>query len=314
MHVHGAHSHASHASSSAPALRWSLIATLVFVAVQAAAGLFAGSLALLSDAGHNLADSLALGLAMIGVWLQAKPADESRTYGYGRGGILAAFVNALILVGLSAWLFVEAILRMGAPRPVDEEVMIGVAAAGIVLNVGVMWALHRHSHDVNIRAASLHMLSDALGSVAIIIGAVAIRFTGLYIIDPILSVLIGILILWSSMGIIMESLNVLLEGMPRGMRLSDVQKTIQDVDGILDVHDLHVWSLGSSSHALSCHALIEDMPPSESNELLQRVQQALAGRHGIRHTTVQFEHVHCPLAEGCRMHTEPSGAECRGHH
>jgi cobalt-zinc-cadmium efflux system protein len=200
---------------------------------------------------------------------------------------------------------------MRAPNPVDEDVMIGVAATGIVLNVGVMWALHRHSHDVNIRAASLHMLSDALGSVAIIIGAVAIRSTDLYIIDPILSILIGVLILWSSVDIVKESLNVLLEGMPRGMRLSDVQRTIQEVDGILDVHDLHVWSVGSSSHALSCHALIEDMPPSESNEVLQRLQDSLAARHGIRHTTVQFEHVHCPLSEGCCIQPDASSAKCQ---
>jgi len=283
-------------------LKWSLAATVLFVVVQIAAGLTSGSLALLSDAGHNLTDALALGLALFGVYLQRKPADDSRTFGYQRGGVLAAFVNALVLVLLSAFVFHEAWGRLFHPEPVQESVMIAVAGLGIVLNVGIMLGLQRHSHDVNIRAAWIHMLGDALGSVAIIIGAIVIHYTGWYIIDPILSVIIGALIIWSAWDVIRETLNILLEGMPRGIALKEVTSSMCQVNGVLDVHDVHVWSLGSGTHALSCHALIEDMPPSESACILLALNNLLTRQFEIRHTTIQFEHARCAVSEhGCAM-------------
>lgn len=299
-HTHG-HVHAVGAGSDR-VLKWSLLATLIFVGVQVGAGLTAGSLALISDAGHNFTDALALGLALFGVYLQRKPADDSRTFGYGRGGVLAAFVNALALVLLSLFVFYESWERLWQPQPVQETTMIAVAGLGIVLNVGIMVGLQAHSKDVNIRAAWVHMLGDALGSVAIIIGAVVIRYTGWYIVDPILSVIIGLLIVWSAWDVIRESLNILLEGMPRGIELKAVGEKIRSVPGVLDVHDLHVWSLGSGAHALSCHALIEDMPPSESNCILNGITHALAHDFEIHHTTIQFEHRRCAISEtGCSM-------------
>ncbi len=308
VHAHGhdhGHSHHHHVQAGAGSdgvLRWSLLATLLFVAVQVGAGLTAGSLALISDAGHNFTDALALGLALFGVYLQRKPADESRTFGYHRGGVLAAFVNALALVLLSCFVFYEAWERLWAPQPEEEFTMMVVAGLGIVLNVAIMMGLKAHSHDVNIRAAFLHMLGDALGSVAIIIGAIVIRQTGWYVVDPILSVIIGLLIVWSAWDVIRESLNVLLEGMPRGIELRAVGEKIRSVPGVLDVHDLHVWSLGSGAHALSCHALIEDMPPSESDCILQGINRALAHDFEINHTTIQFEHTRCAISEsGCSM-------------
>lgn len=309
MHVHSHdHSH-GHFHGSGNVLRWSLAATTIFVVVQAAAGWTAGSLALLSDAGHNLTDALALALAMFGVYLQRKPADESRTFGYRRGGVLAAFVNALMLVVLSGYLLYEAWHRLQHPNPVEEHVMIAVAAAGIVLNVGIMLGLKRHRGDLNIRAAWLHMLGDALGSVAIIIGAVFIHYTGWFAIDPLLSVLISGLIIWSSIEIIRESLNVLLEGLPRGLDLRTVTAALQEVPGVHDVHDVHIWTLGAHAHALSCHALIEDMPPSESDRILREMNSVLADRFHIHHTTIQFEHIRCAVSEtGCSMnhHHEPT--------
>lgn len=283
-------------------LKWSLLATVLFVLIQFAAGMQSGSLALLSDAGHNLTDALALALAMFGVYLQAKPADESRTFGYHRGGVLAAFVNAISLVGLSIFLFYESYERLRAPRAVDEHIMIVTAGLGILLNVGIIVGLRRHESDINIRAASIHMLGDALGSVAIILGAVAIHYTGWLAIDPILSILIAALIVWSAIDIIRESLNILLEGLPRGLDLQSVTAAMRQVPGVLDVHDVHVWSLGSSAHALSCHALIEDMPPSESDCILKGLRQALGDRFHIHHTTIQFEHTNCELSQtGCRI-------------
>jgi cobalt-zinc-cadmium efflux system protein len=279
-----------------------LAATVAFVVVQAVGGLYAGSLALISDAGHNLTDALALALAMFGVYLQRKPADQSRTYGYGRGGVLAAFTNALILVLLSLYLFYEAWRRILNPHDVEERTMIAIAGLGIVLNVAVMMGLRRHSDDVNIRAAWLHMLGDALGSVAIIIGALAIEYTGWLAIDPLLSILIGVLIIWTARDVMRETINILLEGMPRGMELSAVMEAMKNVPGVLDVHHVHVWSVGSSVHALSCHALIDDMPHSESEGILRGIESVLERKFNISHTTVQFEHSRCVLPDGqCTM-------------
>jgi cobalt-zinc-cadmium efflux system protein len=285
-------------------LRWSLAATVVFVLIQAGAGLTAGSLALLSDAGHNLTDALALALAMFGVYLQRKPADQARTFGYHRGGVLAAFVNALMLILLSLYLFYESWHRLLNPQPVHEPTMIVVAGLGIVLNVAIMAGLHNSRSDVNIRAAWLHMFGDALGSVAIIIGAIAIRQTGWLSIDPLLSILIGGLIIWTAIDITRDSLNILLEGMPRGLTLPAVEDALRRVQGVSDVHDVHVWSLGSGAHSLSCHAIIEDMPPSESEQILQKINCMLGDQFQIHHTTVQFEHTQCTVPCSMSRHHE----------
>jgi cobalt-zinc-cadmium efflux system protein len=287
LHHHGHH------HGTASVLKWSFFATILFVVVEAGAGFHSGSLALVSDAGHNFTDALALVLAAIGVRMQSKPADSVKTFGYHRAGVLTAFVNALTLVVISLFIFYEAWQRFLHPQPIEEWTMLWVAAGALLLNGGIMWGLHRDKdRDLNIRAAFVHMLGDAVSSVAIIGGAIAIHFTGFAVIDPILSVLIGVLIVWTAWDIIQESLNVLLEGLPRGMELNEVTGAMRDIDGVIDVHDLHIWSLGSSAHALSCHVLIEDMPPSESNAILQRINDLLC-KYEIHHTTVQFEHTKC---------------------
>jgi cobalt-zinc-cadmium efflux system protein len=300
------HSHAHSHAATGKVLRWSLVGTCVFVAVEFAAGLQAHSLALLSDAGHNLTDAMALLLAWVGFFLQAKPADEVKTFGYHRTGVLSAFVNALTLLVLSAWIFYESVHRLRRPEPVEETTMIVVAGLGLVLNAAIMLSLRDASRtDINVRSAFLHMLGDALGSVAIIAGGIGIRFTGWSQIDPLLSILIGILIIWTAWDIIRESLNILLEGLPRGLKLKDVAAAMSGVEGVLDVHDLHIWSLGSSAHALSCHVLIEDVPPSASGVILRRINSMLLDRFHISHSTVQFEHVGCPVSEnGCVIPVE----------
>lgn len=291
MHSHGHH------HGRASVLKWSFLATVLFVAVEAIAGFRSGSLALVSDAGHNFTDALALVLATIGVYLQSKPANDVKTFGYHRAGVLTAFVNALTLVAISVFIFYEAWQRFLHPRHIEEWTMFWVAVAALVLNGSIMWGLHRDKdRDLNIRAAFVHMLGDAVSSAGIIAGAIAIYFTGLTIIDPVLSVLIGILIVWTAWDIIQESLNVLLEGLPRGMELNEVTQAMKQIDGVIDVHDLHIWSLGSSAHALSCHVQIEDMPPSESNTILQRINDVLC-KFEIHHTTVQFEHTKCAMSE-----------------
>jgi cobalt-zinc-cadmium efflux system protein len=277
----------------------SLTLTLAFVVFEALAGFSAHSLALLSDAGHNFTDAFALLLAAFGVYLQARPGDHERTYGYQRAGVLAAFVNALSLVVLAGILFYESYQRLLYPQPVTVSTMMIVAGVALVLNLGIAGALGTHGdhhHDLNVRAAWLHMAGDAASSAAIILGALLIRYTGWLAIDPILSILIGIAIVWSGWGIIRESLNILLEGLPKGLELKNVSAELSGVEGVIDVHDLHIWSLGSDSRALSCHVLIDDMPPSESDSILQRFNDVLCARFQIRHTTVQFEHVKCVLA------------------
>jgi cobalt-zinc-cadmium efflux system protein len=290
--------------------------TALFVVIEVVAGIRAHSLALLSDAGHNFTDAAAILLAWVGYYLQSKPADESKTYGYHRAGVLSAFVNALTLLALSAWIFYEGVMRFRHPRAVDETIMIAVAAAGLVVNGGIMLALRSASrHDINIRSAFVHMLGDALGCVAIIGGAIAIRFTGMVQLDPLLSVLIAVLIVWSAIDIVRESLNILLEGLPRGIRFQDVTSSMRDVEGVLDVHDLHIWSLGSSTHALSCHVLIEDVPPSASDAILKRLNGMLADRFHIAHTTVQFEHMSCAISEsGCAIPVHDHDHEGHHHH
>ncbi len=294
------HTHC-HQPGTGRVLRWSLLGTALFVGVELIAGVQAGSLALLSDAGHNFTDALALLLAWFGFYLQSKPADEVKTFGYHRAGVLAAFVNALTLVGLSLWIFRESYERFRNPQPVGEITMIVVAGLGMVLNAGIMWGLRSASeHDINVRSAFLHMLGDFLGSIAIIIGALVIRHTGWEQVDPLLSVLIALLIVWTAWDIIKESFNILLEGLPRGLRLKDVASSVKEVEGVLDIHDLHIWSLGSSTHALSCHVLIADVPPSSSNAILRGINCLLAKRFQIHHTTVQFEHIGCAVSEnGC---------------
>ena len=303
-HGHFGHSHGhAHTQVKGPVLWLSLAGTIVFIVVEAFAGVQASSLALLSDAGHNFADAFAIGLAIVAVYFAKLPADEQKTFGYQRAGVLAAFVNALALLFLAAWLMWESIDRFRHPQAVAENAMIVVAFLGLLLNGAIMLGLrHAKDHDLNIRAAFLHMLGDALGSAAIMIGAIAIHFTGWLWIDPALSMLIAGLIVWSGWAIVRDSLNVLLEGVPKGLDTKRIATSIKEIDGVLDVHDIHIWTLGAQAHALSAHVLIEDMPPSESGVILKRVNQMLCDRFKLHHATVQFEHVNCHVqVQGCTL-------------
>jgi cobalt-zinc-cadmium efflux system protein len=299
----GAVRHAHSPAEVGRVLKWSLAVTLAFVALETAAGLRARSLALLSDAGHNFTDALALLLAWFGRYVGRRPPDEVKTYGYQRAGVLAAFVNALSLLALSGYILLESYRRWLKPERVQETTMLAVAILGLAVNVGIMWGLAaERRRDLNIRSAWAHMLGDALGSVGIIAGALVIRRTGWQRVDPLLSALIGLLIVWTAWDIVREALNILLEGLPRGLSLPAVTQAMRAVPGVLDVHDLHIWSLGSNTHALSCHVLIDDLPPSESESILRQLNQVLAERFQIRHTTLQFEHVLCP---GCSIPNHP---------
>jgi cobalt-zinc-cadmium efflux system protein len=307
------HAHHHHATGTGKVLQWTLVATVLFVVLEIFAGLRSHSLALLSDAGHNATDALALLLSSFAFLLQSRGADERKTFGYHRAGVLAAFLNALVLILLSLWIFWESYQRLIHPEPVAENWMMAIAAAGLVLNGGIMWGLRgAHAHDINVRSAFIHMLGDLLGAAAILVGGAIIRWTGWLQVDPILSIVIAALIVWTAWDIINESLNILLEGLPRGLELNQVQSAMCCVKGVLDVHDLHIWSIGSSSHALSCHVLIEDVPPSASNCILHDINHVLQDKFKICHSTVQFEHVNCAVSEaGCVI---PVDAEMGHHH
>lgn len=285
-----------------PGTGWILYAatavTLGFTALEIVTGLRSQSLALLSDAGHNFTDALALVLAALGQYLQGKPANSVKTYGYQRAGVIAAFLNASTLILISIVIVWEAISRLVKPEVPNDRTMMWVAALGLLVNGAIVAALHRgHQHDLNIRAAVIHMAGDAVGAVAIILGAVAIHYTGATFVDPVLSVILALFIVYTAWDIAGESLNILLEGLPRGLELPQISNVIREVEGVLDVHDLHVWSLGSQTHALSSHILIEDMPPSASETILKRINEAIC-KLGIYHSTIQFEHVPCVLSDG----------------
>jgi len=294
-HVHGGNERTS------KVLRISLFVTLAYIVLLVIAGIRAHSLALLSEAGHNLSDFLALLLSLTAVYLQSRPPSATKTYGYHRAGVLAALVNSLSLVAVAFFIFYEAVRRIRTPEHVHAGVMIGVAAAGVVMNGVIALLLYRTGGDVNIRSAFLHEIGDTLSTAAVIAGGWAILATGQTWIDPALSIGIGVLILWSGFGIVRETLNILLEGTPRGLRIDDVECAIRKIEGVNDVHDLHVWSIGSETHALSCHIAIADIPPSASERILKDVKDCLHENFRIDHTTIQFEHVECEVAHGCVM-------------
>src|SRR5881394_3439787 len=280
-------------------LQVSLLVTAAYIGLLVVAGLRSHSLALLSEAGHNLADFVALLLSLVAVYLHSRPPSATHTYGYHRAGVLAALVNAATLVFIAFFIFYEALQRIQQPQPVNAGTMMWVAAAGVVMNGIIALMLYRTHRDVNIRSALLHEIGDTLSSAAVIAGGWAILATGQYWIDSALSFGIGALVLWSSFGIMRETLNILLEGTPRGMKLARVEEAIREVDGVNDVHDLHVWSIGSETSALSCHISIADIPPSASERILRDVKQCLHHDFSINHTTIQFEHAVCEVAHGC---------------
>ena len=280
-------------------LQVSLLVTAAYIGLLIVAGIRAHSLALLSEAGHNLADFVALLFSLVAVYLHGRPPSATHTYGYHRAGVLAALANAATLVAISFLIFYEAVRRIQQPQPVQAHLMMWVAAAGVVMNGAIALMLYRTDRDVNVRSALLHEIGDTLSTAAVIAGGWAILVTGQLWIDSALSFGIGALILWSSFGIMRETLNILLEGTPRGMKLARVEACIREIDGVNDVHDLHVWSIGSETSALSCHISIADIPPSASERILRDVRERLYHDFRIDHTTIQFEHAVCEVAHGC---------------
>lgn len=302
----GHHGHSHHHGHAHPTLRpsvlgWAMVATLGLVAAEVVGGILGHSVALLNDAVHNLSDVPALGISWLAMRWAERPADSEKTYGYHRAGILAAFTNALVLIFLAAWLGYESIERFRAPVDVVESWMIWTSLAALAVNGGITLALVRGRGDLNLRSILVHNFGDALSNIAIIVGALLIGATGAHWIDPLLGLAIGLLVLWSSIGILRESSHVLLEGRPREMRVEEVARAILTIEGVYEVHDVHIWSLGAGHNALSLHARIPDMHMDECERILLSIQEKAAKDFSIGHTTVQFERAGLPARSGYVM-------------
>lgn len=278
-----------------------MVATIGLVVAEIFGGILGHSVALLNDAVHNLSDVPALGISYLAMRWAERPADSEKTYGYHRAGILAAFTNAIVLVILSLWLGYEAFERFRAPVTVVESWMIWTSLAALAVNGGITLALVRGRGDLNLRSILVHNFGDALSNIAIIIGAIVIHYSGASWIDPLLGIAIGLLVLWSSIGILRESSHILLEGRPRGVGVEEVARAILTVEGVQEVHDVHIWSLGGDHNALSLHARIPDMHLDECERILHAIQEKAAKDFGIGHTTVQLERAGLPAHSGYVM-------------
>ena len=280
-HSHAGHSHSSghaHACHVHPTLRpsvlgWAMVATLGLVLAEVFGGILGRSVALLNDAVHNLSDIPALGISYLAMRWAERPADTEKTYGYHRAGTLAAYTNAFVLVLLSLWLGYEAFERLRSPVEVVESWMIWTSVAALAVNGGITLALVRGRLDLNLRSILIHNFGDALSNIAIIVGALIIHATGARWIDPLLGLAIGMLVLWSSIGILRESSHILLEGRPPDLQVEDVARAMLKIEGVQEVHDVHLWSLGGGHHALSLHARVPDMHLDECERLLASIKQ-----------------------------------------
>jgi len=307
MHIH-AHGH-DHSAGHSPAptkmtggvLAGAVAATLLLVVAELLGGYVGRSISLVSDALHNLSDVPTLLISWVALHWAARPADHERTYGYQRAGILAAFTNAILLVLVSLGLFYEAFERFLHPVAVHESWMISVSLLALAINGGITLALVSSRRDLNLRSLLLHNLGDAISNIGILAGAVAIRMTGAQWLDPLIGVAIAAMVLWSAKSLLREAGNILLEGLPKGIRLESVARSILSIKGVQEVHDIHVWTIGTNLVALSCHVRIPDMHMDESEKILQGICAQLDADFHITHTTVQFERAGLPQEAGYIM-------------
>lgn len=273
-------------------MRRALGLTLAVLLVELAGGLYSHSLALLSDAGHVLTDVFALGIAWFAFEQAQRPADRKRSYGYQRVTILAALVNAVVLLVIVIAIAYEAIQRLAAPEPVQGGVVIVTALIGIAINSFVILGLRGHGHNLNMRAAFLHVVGDVGASVGVVISGAVILLTGWLYIDPLLSLGIAALIAVGAWGIVREAVNLLMEGTPRDIDLAAVTREISSTEHVTGFHDLHVWALSSEAIALSAHVVVGECPLGDAEHIVRDLEQRLCSKFDIGHTTIQVESCH----------------------
>ena len=305
MHVHAhGHDHAgshTHTNIGTGVLTGAVAATAALVVAELLGGYLGHSISLVSDALHNLSDIPTLLISWFALRWVARPADHERTYGYQRAGVLAAFTNAILLIVVALGLFWEALQRFRHPVAVHESWMIGVSLLALVINGGITLALVRNRGDLNIRSLLLHNFGDAISNIGILAGAVAIRMSGAEWLDPAIGLVIAALVLWSTNGLLREAGNILLEGLPKGIQLESVARSILSISGVQEVHDIHIWTIGTDLRALSCHVRIPDMHMDESEKILKSILERLNSDFHITHTTVQFERAGLPQDAGYHM-------------
>jgi cobalt-zinc-cadmium efflux system protein len=290
------HEHNAHRLAERRGLTLAIIFTGTILLAEIVGGILTNSLALLADAGHMLVDVASLVMSFLALTFALRPPSKERTFGFHRLEILAALANGVTLILICFYIFYEAYQRILTPEPVQGPGMLAIALVGLVANVAAIMVLEK-GESLNVRSAFLHVLGDTLSSMGIIVGGLVMFVTGWYIIDPIISVLIALLILISAYRVTMEAVNVLLEATPRGIDLREVVEAVQKVDGVRDIHDVHIWSITSGLHALSAHLLIDDQLTSCSVDIVERVQSLLKRDFGIAHTTLQCECEHCTNGE-----------------
>lgn len=285
------------ARSPEGALKLAFVLTILILGIEVIAGVISGSLALLADAGHILTDAVALGLAWFAVDQGKRPADHRRTYGYQRVGILTALANGMTLILIVIWIAYEAAQRFSHPQPVKGGLVVIGALIAIGINGFIAYRLRGNNDSLNVAAAMLHVLGDLAASVGVVLAGVTILLTGWLYIDPLISVGIAGLIAWGALKIVLDTVNILLEGVPKGIDVGAVESAIARTSGIEAVHDLHVWSVSGRDVALSCHVVVPLQKLSAAEHLVRELEQSVCGRFGIAHTTIQVEACH-PCTEG----------------
>lgn len=279
-----------------------LTITGLMTIVEVVGGVMSNSLALLGDAGHMFTDTLALGLSLVALTLAKRPASQKRTYGFHRAGVLAALTNGAILIVISVFIFYEAYQRFVEPPEVKGGLMLGVAAVGLVANVvGISILRSASRENLNVKGAFLHMWSDGASSAGVIVAGVVILVAGWTIADPVVSILIGVLILRGAAGLVLESSDILLEAVPKHLDVNQVSSALKEIRGVRDVHDMHLWTITSGVHALSCHVLVEDQTVSNSARIVEEINEALSQKFGVAHSTLQLECEECENSPVCHI-------------
>jgi len=288
-HDHGhSHDHGhDHGGGNMRALTIALAINTAFFVVELAGALYANSLTLFADAVHMITDSGSIALALFAAWVAARPADSKRTYGYQRAEILGALANGVFLLAVVAYILYDAVQRLQHPKPVKPLVVVGIGIVGLAANLAAAYALHGGRENLNVKGAYLHLLADAAGSVAAIVLGVTLYFTDFRILDPIFALLIAALVLYSAKDLLYESVNILLQGTPTDVDIAAVTDHIQRLDGVTDVHDVHVWALSTSRYALSAHVVVTE--DADRDAVLDACQHDLAHEFDIDHATLQIE-------------------------
>jgi cobalt-zinc-cadmium efflux system protein len=291
-------------------LSWAFVLTLVIFIAELVGGFLSNSLALLSDAGHLFADVFAIGLSLAALYISRLPATHKKTFGYHRAEVFAAFINGISLVIIAIVIFTEAYHRLQNPEPVKTTAMLIVAIIGLVANVVIALRLHHSAaHSLNVKSAYLHVLGDMLASVGVIIGGLVMYFTGNYLADPIISVVVGLIILKGAYGVVKEALDILLEGVPAKIDYEKLKDDILDTPDVIKVHDLHVWTLSSQNIMLTMHVVLDGKTTHAGRKVLENLQNMLADKHDIKHSTIQLECecFDCPQETECLVNERGDG-------